>query len=109
MFFGKTVADLPHELYLFVAWVIPMAAIAFAYIGLMGLIQYLIPSILCLAATLALFGNRGMRILVVVPTISMTLYYIIFFGILRLSEPRGLLWEFDNYYIFGGLRKFIGV
>ncbi len=107
--FGRKIADLPHELYLFVAWVIPMSAIAFAYLGLMNLFQYLIPSILCLSATLALFGNRGVKWLLTIPAISMTVYYIIFFGILRLSEPRGLIWEYDNFHIFGSLRKFIGV
>ena len=81
----------------------------FLYVGLMTLIQYLVPSIICLSSTLALFGNRGTRMLFVIPTISMTFYYIIFFGILRLSEPRGLIFEFDNYYIFGTLRKLIGI
>jgi hypothetical protein len=107
--FGKPIVDLPHELYLFVAWVIPMAAIAFAYLGLMNLFQYLLPSVACLSATLALFGNRGVRWLVVIPAITMTAFYVIFFGILRLSEPRGVIWEYDNYYIFGPLRKFIGI
>ncbi|MBL25104.1 MAG: hypothetical protein CMM48_14545 [Rhodospirillaceae bacterium] len=106
---GRKIADLPHELYLFIAWVLPMSAIAFAYLGLMNLFQYLIPSILCLSATLALFGNRGIKWLVTIPTISMSVYYIVFFGVLRLSEPRGLILEFDNFYIFGSFRKFIGV
>ena len=107
--FGRLICNLPSEAHLFVVWVIPMAAIAFVYVGLMTLIQYLVPSIICLSATLALFGNRGTRMLFVIPTISMTLYYVIFFGILRLSEPRGLIFEFDNYYIFGTLRKLIGI
>ncbi|MBO44177.1 MAG: hypothetical protein CMM28_10685 [Rhodospirillaceae bacterium] len=106
---GRQIANLPHELNLFVGWVLPMSMIAFAYLGLMNLFQYLIPSILCLSATLALFGNRGVKWLVIIPTVSMTIYYIIFFGILRLSEPRGALWEYDNFYIFGTLRKLMGV
>jgi|GEM_PF-2195121 len=106
---GRKIVNLPHELYLFIAWVVPMSAIAFAYLGLMSLFQYLGPSIICLSATLALFGNRGLKWLAIIPAISMTIYYIIFFGILRLSEPRGAIWEYDNFYIFGALRKFIGV
>ena len=41
------------ELKLFLMWVLPMAAIAFAYIGLMHLFQYLLPTALTLLATLA--------------------------------------------------------
>ena len=107
--FGRLICNLPSELHIFVVWVLPMAAIAFMYVGLITLIQYLVPSIICLSATLALFGNRGTQMLFVIPTISMTLYYVIFFGILRLSEPRGLIFEFDNFYIFGTLRKLIGI
>ena len=107
--FGRKIINLPHELNLFVGWVLPMSIIAFAYLGLMNLFQYLLPSIFCISATLALFGNRGVKWLVVIPTISMTIYYIIFFGVLRLSEPRGALWEYDNFYIFGTLRKLMGV
>jgi hypothetical protein len=107
--FGAKIANLPHDLYLFVAWVLPMSAIAFAYLGLMNLFQYLLPSIICLSACLALFGNRGVKLLLTIPTVMMLVYYIIFFGIFRLSEPRGILLEYDNYYIFGPLQKMLGV
>ncbi|MDA0655062.1 MAG: hypothetical protein O2912_01455 [Proteobacteria bacterium] len=107
--FGTKIASLPHDLYLFVAWVLPMSAIAFAYLGLMNLFQYLLPSIICLSACLALFGNRGVKLLLTIPIFVMLAYYIIFFGIFRLSEPRGVLLEYDNYYIFGPLQKMLGV
>ena len=43
--FGRLICNLPCELHLFVAWVMPRAVIAFTYVGLMTLIQYLVPSI----------------------------------------------------------------
>ena len=98
-----------EEVRLFAVWVLPMAAIAFIYLGLMNLLQYLIPTILALSACLAIFGNRGVKWLVTIPVISSVFYYVIFFGIFRLLEPTGMLLEYDNYYIFGSMRKFLGI
>lgn len=98
-----------QELQLFAVWVLPMAAIAFIYLGLMNLLQYLVPTILALSACLAIFGNRGVKWLVTIPVISSVFYYVIFFGVFRLLEPTGMLLEYDNYYIFGSMRKFLGV
>ncbi|MDD9903983.1 MAG: hypothetical protein OXT06_10480 [Rhodospirillaceae bacterium] len=105
---GLFAGDL-QEIRLFFGWVLPMAAIAFAYLGLINLFQYLLPTIIILSATLALFGNRGVKWLVTIPTISGLVYYVTFFGVFRLLEPTGILIEYDNFYIFGAMRKFIGV
>ena len=99
----------PTEIKLFFGWVLPMAVIAFAYLGLINLFQYLLPTAFILSATLAIFGNRGIRWLVTIPAISSVVYYVIFFGIFRLLEPTGILLDYDNYYIFGSMRKFIGI
>jgi len=101
-------ADL-QEIRLFFGWVLPMAAIAFAYLGLINLFQYLLPTAIILSATLAIFGNRGVKWLVTIPALASLFYYVVFFGIFRLLEPTGILIEYDNYYIFGAMRKFIGV
>lgn len=98
-----------QELRLFCVWVLPTAAIVFAYIGLMDLFQYLIPTALTLAATLAIFGNRGVKWYVTIPAVSSVVYYVTFFGIFRLLEPTGRILEYDNYYIFGPMRKFFGI
>lgn len=98
-----------RELWVFVSWVLPMAVIAFAYLGLINLFQYLLPTAIVLSASLALFGNRGLKWLVVIPAIFSIFYYAIFFGIFRLLEPMGFLVEYDNYYIFGPMQKFIGI
>lgn len=98
-----------NEVRIFFFWVIPMAVIAFIYLGLINLFQYVIPTIIALSATLAIFGNRGIKWLVVIPVIAAIFYYVIFFGIFRLLEPTGMLLEYDNYYLFGPMQKFIGV
>lgn len=98
-----------QELRLFFVWVLPMATIVFAYIGLMDLFQYLIPTAIALAVTLAIFGNRGMKWYVTIPAIAGVVYYVIFFGVFRLLEPTGRLLEYDNYYIFGPMRKLLGI
>jgi hypothetical protein len=63
----------------------------------------------CLSATLALFGNRGVKWLVIFPVVFASVYYLVFFGLFRLLEPRGMWLEYDNYYLFGPLRKFFGL
>lgn len=104
-----TPAEKSDEIRIFFFWVIPMAAIAFIYLGLINLFQYLLPTMIALSATLAIFGNRGIKWLVVIPVIAAIFYYVIFFGIFRLLEPTGMLLEYDNYYLFGPMQKFIGV
>lgn len=102
-------AEKSNEVRIFFYWVIPMAVIAFIYLGLINLFQYLLPTMLALSASLAIFGNRGVKWLVIIPVIAAVFYYVIFFGIFRLLEPTGMLLEYDNYYLFGPMQKFIGV
>jgi len=97
-----------EELRLFVVWVLPMVAVAFAYVLLIDLFQYLLPTIVITAATLALFGNRGKTWLVVTPVLVGLFYYIVFFGVFRLLETRGSIIYYDNQMIFGPLRSFLG-
>ena len=106
---GAGESDSKGEIKLFLMWVMPMAGIAFAYIGLMQLFQYLLPTAIALTATLALFGNRGIAWLVAVPVATSCAYYAVFFGLFRLLEPRGLWLEYDNYYLFGPIRTFLGM
>jgi hypothetical protein len=97
------------DLRLFLIWVLPMALIAFAYIALIDLIQYLVPTALALSVTLAIFGNRGLKWSVTIPAVASVIYYAVFFGLFRLDEPRGRLVEYDNFYIFGTIRNFLGI
>ena len=97
------------EIRLLLVWVLPMALIAFGYLGLINLLQYFIPTVAALSATLALFGNRGVKWLLIIPLLSGVFYYVVFFGIFRLLEPPGLLIDYDNYYLFGPMRKLLGI
>ena len=97
-----------EELRLFVVWVLPMVALSFAYVLLIDLFQYLLPTIVVSAATLALFGNRGKVWLVVTPVLVSLFYYIVFFGVFRLLEAPGRILEYDNNTIFGPLRNMLG-
>jgi len=106
---GQETPSETNELKVFALWVLPMAGIAFAYIGAMQLVQYPLATMVCLSATLALFGNRGVKWLVIFPVVFASVYYLVFFGLFRLLEPRGMWLEYDNYYLFGPLRKFFGL
>ncbi|MFT5445973.1 MAG: hypothetical protein ACI9DC_001135 [Gammaproteobacteria bacterium] len=97
-----------EERRLFFVWVLPMVALAFAYVLLIDLFQYLLPTILVSAATLALFGNRGKTWLIVTPVLAGLFYYIVFFGVFRPLETRGRILEFENNQIFGPLRNLLG-
>jgi len=96
------------ELRLLYLWVLPMSVISFGYIGLITLVQYPLATAVALSASLAIFGNRGRKWLVIIPCISAIIYYVIFFGVFRLLEPTGLLIEYDNYYLFGPMHKLLG-
>ena len=97
------------ELHLFVTWVLPMVAVAFAYVLLIDMFQYLLPTIVACSATLALFGNRGKVWLVVIPVLVGLLYYILFFGLFRLLESPGSVIEYENIGYFAPLRSFFGL
>ena len=97
------------EMHLFVTWVLPMVAIAFAYVLLIDMFQYLLPTIVVSAATLALFGNRGKAWLVVTPVLVGLFYYVVFFGLFRLLETPGSVIEYENTAFFGPLRSAFGL
>jgi hypothetical protein len=97
------------ELDLFVAWVLPMAAIAIGYVVLIDMFQYLLPTVVVTAATLALFGNRGKTWLLATPVAVGLAYYVVFFGLLRLLESPGTVIEYENNIFFGPLRKLLGL
>ena len=102
-------ADQSDDLRLSLNWVLPMAAVMLLYLGSIYLFQYLLSTVAAFSATLALFGNRGFKMLIAVPVISGILFYTVFFGIFRLLEPAGLIIKYDNYFLFGPLRNLLGV
>ncbi|MEX2643712.1 MAG: hypothetical protein WD270_09675 [Acetobacterales bacterium] len=93
----------------FVRYVVPMIAIGFVYVWLIGLFQYALPTALAAAASLAVFGNRGFARLVVAPIIATLVYYVLFFGVLGLHEQPGSILAFDSQAFFQPLRIFLGL
>ena len=86
----------------------PLMVVGVLYVWLVGMFQYLIPTMLATSAVLAAFGNRGWRRLVVVPLVSAALFHAVFFGLLGLYEAPGSVWEYDGRALFGWLAALFG-
>jgi len=89
-------------------YLVPIIALGFLYVWLLELFQYLLPTFLALSASLAIFGNRGLVRLVVVPAIVAAIFYIIFYGIFGLNEPAGTILSYNNDWYFRPFRDFLG-
>jgi len=84
----------PADLAPVVLWVLPMAVLAFLYVPLVRQVQYLLPTIVMTALTLAIFGNRGWLWLGVAPVVTGLIFYSVFFVLLQLYLPPGRLLNF---------------
>lgn len=89
-------------------YVLPIIILGFSYVWLLELAQYLIPTVLVTSVALALFGNRGLVRLVIVPLAGGLVYYTLFYGILGLFEAPGSLISYENTAYFQPLREFVG-
>jgi Tripartite tricarboxylate transporter TctB family len=89
-------------------YLVPIIALGFLYVWLLEIFQYLLPTFLALSASLAIFGNRGLIRLVVVPVIVAAIFYIIFYGIFGLNEPAGTILSYNNDWYFRPFREFLG-
>jgi Tripartite tricarboxylate transporter TctB family len=89
-------------------YLVPIIALGFLYVWLLELFQYLLPTFFALSASLAIFGNRGLVRLVVVPVIVAAIFYIIFYGIFGLNEPAGTILSYNNDWYFRPFRDFLG-
>lgn len=91
-----------------VRFALPLAAIGVFYIWFVDLFQYALPTLLASSAVLALFGNRGVKRLIVVPVVATLIYYGLFFGVLSLQESPGTLLHYDTHRLFGALARLFG-
>jgi len=89
-------------------YLVPIVALGFVYVWLLELFQYLLPTIGVLSASLAIFGNRGVARLVVVPVVVAVIFYVLFYGIFGLSEPPGTILTYSNEWYFLPFRQFLG-
>lgn len=84
----------PVDLRPILLWVVPLGVLAFLYVPLVRQAQYLLPTILMTAVTMAMFGNRGWLWLGVVPVITGIVFWWVFFVLLGLYLPPGRLLSF---------------
>lgn len=84
--------------------VIPMLGIGYGYAWLVGMFQYLLPTVLATAGAMAVYGNRGVWRLLVVPVMVSVFYYLLFFGVLGLYEQPGTILAYDHQAVFSPLR-----
>ncbi len=89
-------------------YLVPIIALGFLYVWLLELFQYLLPTFLALSASLAIFGNRGLVRLVVIPAIVAAIFYVIFYGVFGLNEPAGTILSYNNDWYFRPFREFLG-
>lgn len=87
----------------------PIVALGFLYVWCIELFQYPLPTFAALAGALALYGNRGAVRLLVVPFVVTILFYVVFYGVLGLSESLGTVWSYENEPYFRPLRDFVGL
>lgn len=90
-------------------YLLPAVVLGFTYVWLLELFQYVLPTFAVLATSLALFGNRGLFRLVLVPLLVTTLFYLLFFGVFGLNEPLGTVLSYENGGYFQPLRAFFGL
>lgn len=90
-------------------YIVPMIAIASLYVIMMHMFQYPASTFMALFAALIMYGNRGYRRLLVIPTIAVSIYYLMFFGILGLFEEPGSVWSYSNQSYFRPIRDGLGL
>ena len=90
-------------------YLLPMLVLGFVYVWLLELFQYVLPTFCALAASLAIFGNRGAFRLMAVPLIVTVLFYFLFFGVFGLNEPEGVIVSYESGGFFRPLRIVLGL
>ena len=89
-------------------YLVPTVVLGFLYVWLLELFQYLLPTFVALSASLAIFGNRGVVRLVVIPAVVAVIFYIIFYGVFGLNEQAGTILSYNNDWYFRPFREFLG-
>jgi hypothetical protein len=93
----------------FIRHLVPIVALGFLYVWCIEMFPYPLPTFAALSAALALYGNRGAVRLIVVPFVVTILFYVLFYGVLGLSESLGTVLSYENEPYFRPLRDFIGL
>lgn len=88
--------------------VLPIIGLGFCYAWLVTLFQYFIPTFLITAFSMAIYGNRGVWRLLLMPLLVTIIFYLLFFGILGLYEQPGSAWAYNNQLFFTPMRETLG-
>lgn len=91
------------------SYLLPIVALGFFYVWLLEMFQYALPTVFALAASLAIFGNKGHIRLVVIPIVVTIIFYVLFYGVFGLNEPPGVILSYENNWYFQPFRKFLGL
>lgn len=90
-------------------YLVPIVLLGFLYVWLLEQFQYPLPTFFALSASMAIFGNRGLMRLVVVPIIVTAIFYVLFYGVFGLNEAPGEILSYENAGYFRPLRIFLGL
>ena len=90
-------------------YIVPMVAIASAYILLIYMFQYPVATFIASIGALIIYGNRGYKRLIIIPLIATVIYYVLFYGVLGLFEEPGTVWSYSNQWYFRPLRDALGL
>lgn len=99
----------PGEAAPFLLFLLPIVLLGFLYVWLLEQFQYVLPTFFALCVSMAIFGNRGLVRLVVVPAIVTAVFYILFYGVFGLNEAPGEILSYDNAPYFRPFRAFLGL
>jgi len=97
------------EASLLLSYVVPTVLAGSAYIALMVMFQYPLPTLAATAAALAMFGNRGWNRLLALPLATTLVYYILFYALLGLHEPPGTVWAYETRWFTQPIRNILGI
>jgi len=99
----------PGEAEPLLRYLVPIVVLGFFYVWLLEQFQYPLPTFFALSASLAIFGNRGLMRLVVVPLIVTAIFYVLFYGVFGLNEAPGEILSYENQSYFRPFRVFLGL
>ncbi len=99
----------PGESDTLLRFLLPIVGLGFLYVWLIEQFQYPIPTFFALSASMAVFGNRGLLRLVVVPAVVTIIFYVVFYGVFGLNEAAGEILSYENDGYFRPFRKFLGL
>jgi putative tricarboxylic transport membrane protein len=80
---------------------IPISGLLIFYVGLLIGFGYLIATLVVAPFAFWLFGNRGRKHLLVLPTILTVVYYVLFFQLLGMFDPPGEILDVSTFLAGG--------